>query len=283
MNNVVGKMLVVMQLVFSILFMCFAGAVYSFQGQWRNKSLDLEKQLGVARANTDDQMTARNREHETQKFEIDRLQTLSDALTAEKKANANEVASAKRLLADAALEREKAVADSEVATTEAEARVFEASVLNQEVQKLRIRIAEMVAEAQTLEDERLALSGKLAEAREKEEQQLAENGQLKDILRLNKIDPRLAIATVIPAEKEKIDGFVQGTLKAKAQNQEYVMITIGSDDRILTDMVLIVSRGDKYLGEMRVVKVNPDSAVCIIIEASRQGTIQKGDDVTTKV
>ena len=46
MNNVVGKMLIVMQLVFSILFMCFAGAVYTFQGGWRTKGLALQSQQG---------------------------------------------------------------------------------------------------------------------------------------------------------------------------------------------------------------------------------------------
>ena len=38
MNNVVSKMLIVLQLVFSLLFMCFAGAVYSFQQSWRAKA-----------------------------------------------------------------------------------------------------------------------------------------------------------------------------------------------------------------------------------------------------
>lgn len=283
MNNVVGKMLIVMQLVFSILFMCFAGAVYTFQGQWRKQAEAVALKLENTEAQVDDARESRNREIAAKDAEIDRLKTLSDALNAEKAANADKVNSATKLLAAAALERDKAVGDSEVATTEAAARVVEASVLNREVQSLRNRIADMVAEAQALEDERLSLSGKLAEAREKEEQQLAENGKLKDLLRLNNVDPRVVVAGDVPAEQDKIDGFVQGTLKAKTQDQEYIMITVGSDDNILPEMDLIVSRGSKYLGEMRVIKVNPDSAVGILKKETRRGTIQKGDNVTTKL
>ena len=43
MNNVVGKLLVVMQLVFSILFMCFAGAVFTFQAQWRTAAISAQE------------------------------------------------------------------------------------------------------------------------------------------------------------------------------------------------------------------------------------------------
>lgn len=283
MNNIVGKMLIVMQLVFSILFMCFAGAVYTFQAEWRNQATACAKKLDVSQAQLDDAMEARNREVAAKQVEIDRLTTLSEALQAEKSANADKVDSATKLLAAASLERDKAVGDSEVATSEAAARVVESSVLNREVQSLRNKIAELAAELQLLEDQRLGLSGKLTEAQKKEETLLAENGRLKDILRREGVDPRMQLVQDVGDETDKIDGFVQGTLKAKSQNQEYIMITVGSDDKILPDMVMIVSRGSKYLGELRIVRVNPDSAVGIFIESTRQGTIQKGDNVTTKV
>ncbi len=283
MNNVVGKMLIVMQLVFSILFMCFAGAVYTFQAQWRNQATELGRKLETTEGQLDDAMEARNREVAAKQVEVDRLQTLSEALQAEKSANADKVDSATKLLAAAALERDKAVGDSEVATSEAAARVVESSVLNREVQSLRNKIAEMAAENQLLEDERLSLIGKLTEAQKKEENQLAAIGKLKDILRNEGIDPRTQLVQELGDETDKIDGFVQGTLKAKAQNQEYIMITVGSDDRILPDMEMIVSRGSKYLGELRIIKVNPDSAVGVFKEVTRRGTIQKGDNVTTKL
>ena len=35
MNNIVSKILIVANLVFSLCFMCFAGAVFTFQAGWR--------------------------------------------------------------------------------------------------------------------------------------------------------------------------------------------------------------------------------------------------------
>lgn len=283
MNNVVGKMLIVMQLVFSILFMCFAGAVYTFQGQWRNRAADFEQRLSVSDAQVDDAIESRNREVQTMKAQIDELKNLSDNLKAQEQANTDKVNQATKLLAAAQLERDKAVSDAEVSTTEAAARVVEATVLNREVQNLRNRMAELQSEAQAVEDTVQSLNSKLAEAEEKEERQLAAISDLKDLLRSHDIDPREQLLTDVPADKDKVDGFVEKTLKARTQNQEYVQITIGSDDRVFKDMKLILSRGAKYLGEARVISVYPDYAVCVVVEETRQGLIQEGDNVTTKL
>jgi chromosome segregation ATPase len=283
MNNVVGKMLIVMQLVFSILFMCFAGAVYTFQGQWRTHAMAMEQKVQVADGQVDDAIEERNRAVEAFTAEVDELKTLRDNLKAEQRANADKVDQATKLLAASQLERDKAVSDSEVATTEAAARVGEATVLNREVQSLRNRISEMLDEAQAVEGKVLSLSNKLAEAEDKEEQQLTENSRLKDMLRFHGVDPRVQMIADVSAEKDKVDGFVTKTQKAKAQNQEYVQITIGSDDRVYKDMKLILSRGAKYLCEARVISVFPDYAVCVVVEETRQGLILEGDNVTTKL
>ena len=283
MNNVVGKMLIVMQLVFSVLFMCFAGAVYSFQGQWRAKAEQMEKDLEVARQQTAEAGEARNREVTALKAEIVALADRRDTLTAERQSFEDQFESAKKLLELAQLERDKAIGDSEVASTEAAARIVEAAVLNTEVRSLEDRMAERFAQLQELEDLQLSLSGKLAAAEEKQEEHLTENSRLKDVLRINKIDPRTAVVGDVPAATDKVDGFVDNTLRNKARTQEYLSITIGSDDNVYKDMKLIVSRGAKYICQARVVKVEADSAVCIVDEETRQGTIERGDNVTTKL
>ena len=48
MNNVVAKTLIVLQLVFSLCFMCFAGAVYSFQKTWKDKAEFAKTEIGRA-------------------------------------------------------------------------------------------------------------------------------------------------------------------------------------------------------------------------------------------
>ena len=48
MNNIVSKILIVANLVFSLCFMCFAGAVYSFQAGWHEKATKTATQLANA-------------------------------------------------------------------------------------------------------------------------------------------------------------------------------------------------------------------------------------------
>jgi len=283
MNNVVGKMLIVMQLVFSILFMCFAGAVYTFQAQWRNKAMTFEKDLAVARQQVDDAIQTRDTEVKEKQVQIDALAASEANLKAEQKANAEEVESTRKLLEAAQLERDKALSDAEVATSEAKARVAEAAVLNLEVQSQRDRIAELVSDQRSLQNKTLSLNGQLAGAREQNDENLTTIAGLTDLIRANGIDARTASVGNTPAAQVKVDGFVESTIKTNAQNQELLKITIGSDDKIYENMSLTVFRGNKYICQARVVKVGPDTAVCLVDEDTRQGTIQRGDNVTTKL
>ncbi|MEZ6127649.1 MAG: hypothetical protein R3C59_03140 [Planctomycetaceae bacterium] len=282
MNNVVGKMLIVMSLVFSILFMCFAGAVYTFQGQWRSKALETQKELEVARQQTEDAIEERNREKAALEAERDQFQAAAEQLRADQDRLKTQAQNFEALLAEAKLVGDKARSESLVATIEAAARVKEATVLNKEVRSLQNRNAELFDRLQKLEDERLSLNGRLAAAEEKEEEHLAENGRLKDLLRLNEIDPRQVVVGDVPPDREKVDGFVTSTRRNKSRTQEYIGITVGSDDGISKDMKVTVFTGDKYKARARVYTVYPDSAVCIVDEDTRQGTIEEGDNVTTK-
>jgi DNA repair exonuclease SbcCD ATPase subunit len=283
MNNIVGKMLIVMQLVFSILFMCFAGAVYTFQGQWRTTAQAAQKQLEDARQQTEDANAARDREVKFLTGEFEKAETARKNLQAEIQNLRSQAETSEKLLASASQERDKAMADSDAATTEAADRVVAATELNKEVESLRKRIGVLIKEIQDTEDQLLARSGEVASAVEMEDQHLSEIARLKDLLRLNDIDPQQAVVGMVPGQVDKVDGFVQRTQRNQARTQEFLEITIGSDDKIFKDMTLTVSRENNFLCQARVVKVYPDTAVCLVKEETRQGTIQRGDNVTTKL
>lgn len=283
MNNVVGKMLIVMQLVFSILFMCFAGAVYTFQGAWRTKAVELQSQLDGARKQVEDANSARDRETKQLSAELDAARTERDSVRAQLTKAVEQAKSSQNLLAAASQERDKALADGEIATAEAAARVVETTAVVKERESLRKRITELIQEIQKTEDQLLDSNGKLASAVEMEEQYLAKIGHLNDLLRLNEIDPSQQLVGIVPAEIEKVDGFVDATTRNQARTQELIQITIGSDDKIYKDMVLTVYRKDDYICQARVVKVYPDTAICMVEEKTRNGNVQRGDNVTTKL
>ncbi|MCP4174190.1 MAG: hypothetical protein GY758_25845 [Fuerstiella sp.] len=283
MNNVVGKMLIVMQLVFSVLFMCFAGAVYTFQGQWRTKALDLQLVVDDQSKQIDDGKATRDREVMDITAKYEKANTNWETVRAELQNAEAQAATDQALLAAASLERDKALADSEVASAEAAARVVEANTLNKEVRSQQLRISALVADIQSVENDLLDKTGKLASAVEIEEQHLSELGRMKDLLRLNDIDPGQLVVGPVPGQVEKVDGKVRGTRRNKARTAELVEITIGSDDSVYVNQQLTVFRKDKYICTVRIVEVFPDVAICLVIEKTRQGIIQEGDNVTTKL
>ncbi|MEP3478151.1 MAG: hypothetical protein ABJZ55_02780 [Fuerstiella sp.] len=280
MNNVVGKMLVVLTLVFCLLLLCFAGAVYSYSGQWRTKAADLQARLTGADDNIKKISDDRNAKVSKLEAEIAELTLERDQFSATLAAKQQDDGNTQQLLADALQAADKSATDAQIASDEQAARIAEAAVLNAEVQKQADRISKLFAELQQLEDSELNLERQLASAEEKEEQQLSENARLKDLLRANEIDPRQAIAGILPEEKIEVDGFVERTLKA--QNRELIEITIGSDDKIYKDSFVTVYRGRKYVCKARVVRVEPDLAICMVDEDTRREQIRKGDRVTTK-
>ena len=222
--------------------------------------------------------------------ETKQLQALLDAAASERdlvKAQLQDAqtadASSRAQLAQAEQERDKALADAEVASTEASARVAESAVLNKEVQSLRNRINELIQRTRKTEDSLLQLQGQLASAEEREEQLLADNGQLRDQLRSNDIAPGEFGTSSTEKRVARVDGFVEGSILNQARTQELVQITIGSDDKIRKDMALIVYRGGNYICEARVIKVYPDKAICVVDENTRTDRIERGDNVTTKL
>jgi predicted nucleic acid-binding Zn-ribbon protein len=283
MNNVVGKLFIILQLIFSVMFMCFAGAVYSVSGDWRKKALD---EQGKA-ANFSQQLD------EEKQSNIQKLEELNEQivnLTAERdKLNSDLVDATTRyqqnqgLLDEVRQERDKAIAEIEVATAEESSRRAESVELRAELQSLRTRINELIREGRVVEDQKLELSGLVASAQQREEQQLEEIGRLSDLLRQNDLDPRMPVVGPVPEDIVKVDGFVEETQKSRDRTQEFIKVTIGSDDRIFKDQQLTVFRQGKYLAEIRLIDVKPDSAVGIVLEKTRNGSIQRGDNVTTKL
>jgi len=87
----------------------------------------------------------------------------------------------------------------------------------------------------------------------------------------------------VPKEIEKVEGLVTATHRSRDRSQEYVEVTIGSDDKVFKDQILTVYGPGRFKADIRVYEVKPDSAVGIVVEDTRGGTIERGDYVTTKL
>ena len=89
----------------------------------------------------------------------------------------------------------------------------------------------------------------------------------------------------------RIDGVILDSRPPQRQGaSELVEISLGSDDGLKKGHEMSIYRAGskggpqpRFLGKIVIVKTEPDKAVGQVIEGSRNGVIQKGDNVTTKL
>lgn len=77
---------------------------------------------------------------------------------------------------------------------------------------------------------------------------------------------------------------VQGQIdEIQKGNHGLIMITIGSNDGLIPNHILSVSRSGSFLGCIKVLTTEPNRAVCQIIPEYRRGTMREGDLVSSNI
>ena len=283
MNNVVGKILIVLQLVFSLCFMCFAGAAYTFHEGWKKKADTLQSKLGNTEQQLSEQQSQRQQESDNLKGELTAMTTRAQMAEAKVTGIETSLTQALGNLANAEQQRDRHLDDLAIAQQEAQARIAETTDARCENLRLNDRVVDGISVRRTLEDDLLDRQGRIDEAVQRELQMVEELARLRGLLRTNKIDPNDAIVGPVPAPVEKITGVVTAAKKNESRSAELVEISIGSDDGIAKGMRLIVYRGAKYICEIEITEIYPDLSVGRVIESTRNGNIEREDNVTTKL
>lgn len=283
MNNVVAKILIVLQLVFSICFMCFAGAVYSFQKGWRDRAESAETRNGELSLSLEQVRSDKETQESSLNAEVLKERERADVALAKVGNLQNDLAQSEQELANKDAEREKHLVDLGIAQEEAEARGVESNALRQEVEALRDQLNTGIKRRRELDGQKLDLQSEIGELSEREEYLHTEIARLRDLLRLNEVDPDEVYVGTVPAAIQKVDGVVRQSRKNTSRTVELVEISVGTDDGINKKMKLIVYRGRRFICEIEVTDVYPDMAVGRVLEETRNGTIERGDHVTTKL
>lgn len=312
----VGKMLVVVQVVLSICFMAFAGAVYSYQQSWKEAAekrsdriavletqlTETEASLRVVKA---DAAAAEVIERDLAEFldanqlpklvehiddpavraEIESLAnklaksneqvtTLQDKLTAEQTAHREDVKKYAETLVDAGLAKKAA-----------QERLVEATRYKEINENLNATLDQTVRDLQSYRDQLFERNTKIAEMSEQQElfiEKLAESYEQVKKTEVQMVGAELPTTDVPP----DVRGQVVRTAKSKSGSYELVELTIGSNDGLERGHILYVFRTTgkgKYLGQLRVVHVTADVAVGQLIEETKNGIIEAGDDVRTRL
>ena len=283
MNNIVTKTLIVLQLVFSLFFMCFAGAVYTFQNGWRAKAQTAIEERDRFRTNFETEQRARTEEASKAKIDIGKVEERAALAEAQVGQLQIDLKQAQASLASAEQQRDKFQADLLVAQDEANARITETSLSRAEIKRLRDQMNDGIAERRSLEDQNLDRQGKIDEGNDRAQALVKEVTRLRDRIRAMGENPDEIFVGTVPAAIEKVNGEVLKSQKNSSRTQELVEISIGEDDNIAQKMRLIVYRDNKYICDIEITDVMPDKAVGRVLEETRNGSIERGDHVTTKL
>ncbi len=285
----VGKILVVVQLVLSVLFMALAGAVFSVHQNWKTK---YDAQVTIVEGLKKDVATAQSDlssvRQESQKIVDDnkaQLGTLTEQvgnqvteLTALKKKNNED---------QQELQTQSAIAMTKA--KEAEFRIQESEEQRASNRALQAALDLSATEKRQLEDEKFGLQVEFDNLKDQYNNGLVQLAYLEKIVRTKGIntDPKVAAKLAEPAPP--VEGLVDEVKMDRTHRPKYLTISIGSDDGLLKGHILDVRRSGvggkvpQYLGKVQIISILPDSAVCIVLEPTKNGIIEVGDNVTTNL
>jgi len=287
----VGKILVVVQVVLSICFMGFAGAVYTAQHNWRAESMKLKENV----ANLQKNMTGLESEYSNYKTET--TQKMNDALSAAQTAKAaNDALQAQNKSYQNQLETVRAERDTSVA--QAETTGEEAKFRRQESGRQRVvnktlhdTVNDLRTKIKNLEDTIFTQSIREKNLVAKHNKVLDELKYLNKIVANLGIDPKDPAIAGMQSPPPAVEGLIINTKKDKRNGTKFVEVSLGSDDGLSKGHQLFVYRfgtiengnRPKYLGKIELVYVDPDKAVGTVIDAAKNGVIEKGDHVNSKL
>lgn len=290
--NFVGKILIVLQVILSVLFMAFAGAVYSAHMNWRAEAEKTKANLTKKEAEARDL----SNQLETTKTELTARITAADAnaktSAADNKGLQQEIDRLKKEVADLKVASKTASEQALIAGQDAAARKTEADNLRAINHELTVKRDEEFGERLKLEDTRRNLELALEVAARKQKESLGKIAILQEALAANGITADVSQLAARSSPPPAVDGKVMVVKSAKRSGEsEHIELSLGSDDGLKLGHELTVFRsalqgGDekaKYLARIRIVDVTPDRAVGQVIETTRNGVIRKGDNVTTKL
>jgi len=285
----IGKMLVVLNVVMSFLFMALAGGVFAVHKTWKEKTaqamvqVDSEKKRAdalqvekdtAAKTHQEEKETATNR---AIKAEAD-LQNLTQQVAALTQQNNDLQTKTKQFLGVA-----------EAKTAEAGARQDEASLRRVENSKLREQLDAETAANRKYQDTLFARDLEMKELKERFTVALRDTADMRTFLATKGLQFDRDAIRRAQEPAPKVTGIVTDVKKDKTNRPAFVEFSVGSDEGLAVghEMDVVGSGiGDRkadWLGRIKIIDIRPDSAVGQVILKEANGTMEKGDLVTTQL
>ncbi|WP_437228620.1 hypothetical protein SH661x_000994 [Planctomicrobium sp. SH661] len=285
----VGKILVIVQVVLSLLFMTFAGGVYAVHQNWRVKYENSQKSLQDSQTKLSAAQEAATNAERKFRSDLDEQTQLAEKLRADVEGLQASVVDLTQKNALLTTQRATQTGVAEAMTNEAKFRQEEAEKQRIENGKLQSKVNELYAENRELKDQIFTKDQSYKALNNVYESGLVQLNYLKQLVSKHGMETDPEVVAKMNAPAPPVDGLVTQLKKNKAGRVQFVEISIGSDDGLTKSNELDVIRTygtenrSDWLGRIRVVDLGPDWAVGEVILPAKNGIIQEGDNVTTKL
>jgi len=285
----VGKILVIVQVVLSLLFMTFAGGVFAVHQNWRKKYEDSQKVLVDTEKNfklAQEEAVNAKREFETRLSEESQKAQKLQADVTGLQATVTDLTQQNALLKT---QRATQTGLAEAKANEARFRQEESEKLRIENGKLQAKVNELAGESRELKDQIFTMDVAYKTLNGLYESSLSQMAYLKEVVSKHGMETDPEVVAKMKAPAPPVEGLVTHLRKSKSNRVQFVEISIGSDDGLVKGNELDVVRvfdkekRSEWLGRIRVADLGPDWAVGEVILPSKNGIIQEGDNVTTKL
>ncbi len=272
--NLLGKILVILIFIMSILFMSFSVTVYMTHQDWKTKASETGSQLQTARTQNDQLKSDIEAIRTTYASERAARTSVISLLETRSRASENELGLARQRLS--VLESDQRQAQGRV-----DATIKTLDDVKTNVDTLRDTVKRAQADRDKVFQDVVDLKGQVLSLEATRERLAARNDELTErlgsataVLRANNLTENTPIANIAPPR--------DGKVRQVDSENRYVELTLGSDDGLRREHRLDVVRGNKYLGRVQITRTYSDRAVARVLDGYRKGAIRVGDGVRTK-
>jgi chromosome segregation ATPase len=277
----VGKILVILIMAFSLVFLGVSTVVFTTANNWKAESEkvtkkrdEFKKSFDSAKAQlaqAETQKKTAEDEHRKQLADKDRRIADLSKQTAEAEAAMNEARS----------KLEVALKNAQVSLDEATAKKTEIDTVLETLAKAQQQANEFNAQNIELKDNIRILERSKATAEQNAKDLRKFNSQAISYLR----EKGIPIENIDKLDPDKVPPPVEGLVKELNLTKRSMEITIGSDDGLAVGQELYVFRIQpraEYIGKVKIVTVYPDKAVADVIGNTVNGKkVQEGDIVSS--
>ncbi len=276
--NLVGKILVVLIMVMSLVFMGFAVAVYSTHRDLVDVVENPQTGYKAKLAKEQQRNQQLQSEFASMQSKVSELEAAHRQSLAKLETEKEQLASEKTTLAKQEEDLSKNLAEQTAVATNALSQLKDKQTqvdsLRNDIEVARADRDENFKQVVDSTDKLNQATGELTRLEATNVRLAEQNAKAK--IHLERAGVR--IEAPVDGIPPKIDGIVLAT-----GSNGLIEVSLGSDMGLARGNTLEVSRGTKYLGRIEVIQTQPDRAVARVLPQFQKGRIEKDDRVATRL